>query len=99
MLLVGASFILTKKCILEHDSNVADIMLRCFVREIGPLYDWSYYTYNVHNLLHLALYVKRWGPFWVTSTFPFEDFNRVLASCLRGTKNLGKELINNIKIS
>ena len=56
-------------------------------------------TYNVHQLLHLYTYVKRWGPLWANSAFPFESHNGFLTKTSHGTKNLRREIINNLKIS
>lgn len=99
ILLVGAVYILLKDEISEDDLNSAEIMIRSFVRDIGPLYGDNCYVYNMHNLLHLCTFVRRWGPLWATSAFIFESFNGFLAANVHGTKNLGKELINNIKIA
>ena len=99
ILLVGASFILLKDDISRRDLETANVMLRCFLRQVGHLYSWKNYTYNVHNLLHLALLVERWGPMSCTSAFIFEDYNNVLANLLHGTKHLGQELVNNITIA
>ena len=98
-MLVSAIFILVKDSISEEDLRTADSMLRSFVKGIKPLYGEKCYTYNTHNLLHLPLLVRRWGPLWATSTFPFESVNGFLKDHLHGTKHLGQELINNIKIS
>lgn len=56
------------------------------------------YLYNVHTLIHLPLYVRRWGPLWATSAFGFESYYGVLAHCIHGSKNPGKELVKNIKL-
>lgn len=98
-LLVASISIFLKDSISEDDINAAEIMLRSFVRDVGLLYGEVCYTYNVHTLLHLPLLVKRWGPLWATSAFAFESFNGFIADHVHGTKHLGKELINNIKIS
>jgi hypothetical protein len=98
VLLVGSIHILLKEQISELDLESADLMLRAFVRDVGPLYGRKCYTYNVHTLLHLCLLVKRWGPLYATSGFVFENFNGFIASHIHGTKNFGQELINNIKV-
>lgn len=98
MLLVGGIFILLQESISEEDLKAAEIMLRLFVREIHDLYGDKYYTYNVHNLLHLPLLVRRWGNLQVTSAFDFEKYNGFIVSHVHGTKHIGKEFLNNIKI-
>ncbi|KAK3930281.1 DNA-directed RNA polymerase II subunit RPB1, partial [Frankliniella fusca] len=98
MLLVISIYNLLKDCISDKDLNSTEIMLRCFVRDVNTLYHPRYYTYNVHNLLHLCTLVKRWGPLWATSAFEFENYNGFITSHVHGTKHLGKELLNNIRI-
>ncbi|RLU24835.1 hypothetical protein DMN91_002925 [Ooceraea biroi] len=53
----------------------------------------------MHQLLHIVLCVKRWGPLWATSVFPYENYNNVLANCVHGSKNLGQEMINNLTLA
>ncbi|KAK3919209.1 putative NAD kinase 2, chloroplastic [Frankliniella fusca] len=96
MLLVEGIYLLLKESVSGNDLEAANVMLRCFVRDIG-FYN-RFYTYNVHNLLHLCDLVKRWGNLWATSAFPFESFNGFITSHVHGTKHLGKELLNNIRI-
>lgn len=69
-----------------------------FVRDVNVLYSNKMLTYNMHQLLHLSLFVKRWGPLWATSAFSFENFNGFLVAFLHGTNNVGQELMNSIKI-
>lgn len=90
---------LLKDKITMVDLEQADICLNLFVRDIKNLYSDRQYTYNVHQLLHLVLCVKRWGPLWATSAFPFENYNGYLGNCVHGTKNQGVELIKNLKIA
>ena len=82
--------------ISEEDLETADAMLRIFLRGVGPLYGDEQYTYNVHQLTHLVLYVRRWGPLWATSTFAFENFNGMLGNMIHGSKNEVKEFLRQI---
>jgi len=99
LLLVVSSYTLLKDSISENELQSCDIMLKVFVRDVGHLYGLQCYTFNVHNLLHLCLLVKRAGPLWATSAFPFEDFNGFIGALVHGTKHLSRELITNINIS
>lgn len=96
LLLVQAVYLLLQDEISEEDLEAADAMLRIFLRGVGPLYGDEQYTYNVHQLTHLVLYVRRWGPLWATSAFPFESFNGLLGNMIHGSKNEGKELLKQI---
>ena len=60
------------------------------------MYGDEQYTCNVHQLTHLVLYVRRWGPLWATSAFPFENFNGMLGNMIHGSKNEGEELMKQI---
>ncbi|KAK3929596.1 CRISPR-associated endonuclease Cas9 [Frankliniella fusca] len=98
-LLVASIFLLLKEEISNEDLDRAKTMLNEFVRNVSVLYrDWDY-VYNVHQLCHLPLYVKRFGPLWSTSAFFFEGCNGNLAGLIHGTKNRGKELMKNIRIA
>lgn len=99
LLLVEAVYILLKDAISENDLCAAEIMLRSFVRDVGSLYGDLCYTYNMHNLLHVCLLVRRWGNLWSTSAFIFESFNGYISSHIHGTKHLGKEFVNHVKIT
>ncbi|XP_074107689.1 uncharacterized protein LOC141532954 [Cotesia typhae] len=56
-------------------------------------------TYNCHQLVHLPLCVKRWGPLRSISVFAFENYNGYIAKCVHGNKNFGLEIVNNIQIT
>lgn len=98
LLLVSAVFTLLKTSISIEDYIAADAKIKMFVMDMGRLYRFRDCVYNVHCLLHLVLCVKRWGPLW-NSTFLFEDLNGKLVRLIHGTKNIGKELIRNIRIA
>lgn len=71
-LFVMSIYLLLKEEISLTDIDIAETMLKLFVRDIGQLYREKDYLYNVHTLIHLPLYVRRWGPLWATSAFGFE---------------------------
>lgn len=99
ILFVKSIYLLLQKDINLSDLEMAETILRMFVRDIGTLYRARDYVYNVHEVLHLPLYVKRWGPLWATSAFIFEKYNGVICQLIHGTKNKGKELINNLRLA
>lgn len=57
------------------DIEESEKLLKQFVKDIPFLYGNWELSYNVQQLLHLGLVVRRWGPLWATSAFPFEDQN------------------------
>ncbi|XP_077259090.1 uncharacterized protein LOC143895672 [Temnothorax americanus] len=85
-LFVQAIYLLLKEEISESEIDMAEIMIKMFVRDIGILYRLKDYTISVHQLLHLPLCVRRWGPLWATSAFIFENYNGILKKLIHGTK-------------
>ena len=59
-------------------------------------------TMNVHLLLHLSDTVKRLGPLWGHSCFPFESLNGYLLTLFHGTTHVDKqvkyEILHRIKV-
>lgn len=49
-----------------------------FVKDFSILYGEEYVSYNIHNLIHLSEYCKKYGPLDSFSTFQFEsNFQKV----------------------
>ncbi|XP_034944879.1 uncharacterized protein [Chelonus insularis] len=98
-LLIVSIYNLLQKPIHMNDLNSTEILLRLFVRDVGELYGNHEYSYNLHQLTHLVLCVRRWGPLWSSSAFPFENYNGIIAKSLHGSKHLGEELMKNLKLA
>ncbi|XP_057323628.1 uncharacterized protein LOC130666535 [Microplitis mediator] len=98
LLLVKAIFNLVKSMITQAELEEADSLLKMFVSQVEALYGDRQLSYNVHQLLHLALCVKRWGPLQGTSAFAFENHNGYIAKCVHGSKHFGQEIVNNLQI-
>ena len=49
-------------------------------------------TANVHGLLHLSDTVRRLGPLWAHSCFPFEAANGLILKLFHGTQNVEKQV-------
>lgn len=64
----------------------ASLVLHEYVSQFSDLYEERHMSCNVHLLLHLPHIVKRFGPLWVTSCFPFENMNNILKSLVHGIK-------------
>ncbi|KAK3915739.1 RING finger protein Z [Frankliniella fusca] len=98
MLLVISIFNLLQRGISEDDIVEADYLLKLFVNQFTDLYSDREMTYNVHNLLHLSLCVRRFGPLSCTSSFPFESLNGIISKASHATNYVAKEIVNNMKI-
>lgn len=94
LLLVRGIHILLQSEIKAEEINLADTYLYIFVSDFEGLYGLEKCSFNLHSLLHLAPYVRLWGPLWPWSAFPFEDGNGYLVRMAHGTINLGVELTN-----
>lgn len=100
LLVISLLNLLQKSFRINPDLEQTEILLKLFVRDIGQLYsDDREYSYNVHQLLHIVLCVKRWGSLWATSAFSFENYNNFLINCVHGSKHLGQEMINNLSLA
>ncbi|CAD6234319.1 GSCOCG00012389001-RA-CDS [Cotesia congregata] len=99
LLLVKAIHNLVKDTIEIADLEESDKLLKLFVSQIENLYNDRQLTYNVHQLVHLVLCVKRWGPLRGTSAFAFENYNGFIAKCVHGKKHFAQEIVNNIQIA
>lgn len=99
ILLVIPIYNLTRQRINKTQIDESENLLAQFVKEISRLYGSRELSYNVHQLTHLGLAVRRWGPLWATSAFPFEDQNGLIAKSIHGSRYLNTEIINNIKIA
>lgn len=99
MLLVASiSKMLKDRVHVINDLQSAERLLVEFVKNVKNLYGEHELTYNVHQLIHLSLSVKRWGPLWATSAFMFENENGILARIVHGKSNMGQELVNNLQL-
>lgn len=99
ILLVISMFLLLQEEISESDLNIAENLLKHFVKDVSALYRDRDNVYNVHMLLHLVQYVRWHGPLSCNSAFTFENYNGILKCLIHGTKNRGKELMKNVRIA
>lgn len=99
LLVISIYNLVQQKIVISKHLKEAEILLDHFVKEIPLLYGDRELSYNMHQLQHLCLAVRRWGPLWATSAFPFEDKNGLIAKSVHGTRYLNTEIINNVKIA
>lgn len=79
--------LLSSSSVSREMIETARRVLTEFVIQFEHLYGAKYMTCNLHLLLHLADDVLKFGPLWVSSCFPFENFNGMLAGFVHGSKN------------
>lgn len=67
----------------ESHCEYASQLLLMFVNQFSDFYGQNMLVYNVHNLVHLAADVKRFGPLDSFAAFPFESFLGKIKKLLR----------------
>ena len=61
-----------KESITIEEINHCEIQMLQFVGECEILYDTEIMTFNLHGHLHYAESIRKVGPLWANSAFPFE---------------------------
>ena len=97
-LLVSAMHIMLGDNVTHAQVDAADQMLVDFCMLLPDLYGESSCTANAHLLLHLAKYVRLWGPLWTHSSFGFESKNGRLKHLFHGNSNIVPQLLFNIDV-
>ena len=92
-LLVEGIFILLSDSISQEQLARAEIVIHTFYQHFEDLYGKNNCTLNVHNLCHLPTYVRKLGPMWAWSCFPFENMNGVLMESVHGTGDICKQVL------
>ena len=72
-LFVSSIYKLVQKSITNADIAKCEFNLMKFVGETQIFYGVSFITFNVHCIIHYCLAVRKIGPLWGTSAFPFEN--------------------------
>ena len=88
MLLSSGIYRLLKEDITSRDLEAATSALTSFSIYTESLYGKEFATYNNHQILHLPLSVRDWGPLWSWSTAPFESFLYYLKSSAHGSRGI-----------
>lgn len=89
-LVIALEILLTKNIQLSS-IDVADDLLRQFVKDASSFYTPAIMKSGVHKLLHLAKCTIDIGPLNTISCFPFEEMNRKLIRFIRGRDLMGEE--------
>lgn len=84
----AAVYILLKKSISNEEVDRAEQMLHLFVKQHQELFGEENMVMVVHLLKHLAESVRKLGPLWSHSAFPFERNNGCLLKLANGTSDV-----------
>lgn len=83
-----------KTCILFND--VANDMLRSFVKMYSILYGEDTINYNVHGLIHVSNFVKLHDPFDNFSAFKYEKYLGFLKKITKNGSYLLEDIYNRV---
>jgi len=98
LLFVVAMFLLLQDSIMESDILKSEVLVRMFLRDFSKLYRAEDFSYNMHNLCHMGLATRLYGPLQESAAFMCESLNGDLRNCIHGTKNFAMELTNTLTL-
>ncbi|XP_067208342.1 uncharacterized protein [Linepithema humile] len=76
--------------------NFADLALRKFVNRCDDLYGPTFYSYNVHGLIHLTNDVRQLGSLDSFSAFPYENNMAVFRRYCRKSGSVLQQISNRV---
>lgn len=79
------------------NADVADTLLERYVRNFPAIYGEDRSSSNVHNLLHICEYVRRYGNVNVFSAYRNENYNQQLQSFVRKPSGILQQISNRIE--
>ncbi|RXG54840.1 BEN domain-containing protein 5 [Armadillidium vulgare] len=91
--------LLLKRAVAKDDVIKANEHFHNFVCYFEILFGVQYSTFNIHMLLHLSQSVKKCGPLWGFSAFPFENNLRIFRTLITGSKIPTKQVVKKSKPS
>lgn len=69
--------------VTESDLNDAKETFDMFVFDFGDIYGEEFLTFNIHALLHITDYVKRFGPLDGFSCYKYENYYQLIRKWMR----------------
>ncbi|XP_031789293.1 uncharacterized protein LOC116418348 [Nasonia vitripennis] len=92
-LLVKSLYVLLNNNITKEELDQCESDLLEFVGKYEIYYGIENMTFNIHTLLYVVDSVKKSGPLWSNSTFPFESNIFQLKQLLNGPNGMDKQMI------
>lgn len=77
-----------------ENADYAESLLSTYVDQFAQIYDLSLVNYNVHNLLHIADCVRKYGNLNQFSAYIFENFLFKLKKLIRSPSNIITQIVN-----
>lgn len=76
----------------DQELTKAEAAIVTFVKGVESLYGKKYMKYNVHLLLHIPMFIRKFGALWAWSAFPFEHYNGVIKSLFHGSQYIPHQI-------
>lgn len=77
-------------------ADTAEILLAAFVENFGNFYRVEQVSYNIHNLLHLADCVRKYGSLETFSCFKSENFVQELKKKVKKPTQILQQIHNRV---
>ncbi len=97
--LVEAMHILLCSSISQAALQRARKLIVQFCRQFPDMYDRSFETAKLHNLLHLCDKVEDLGPAWCHNAYFYEDLNKDIRDMFSGTRNVHSQILSSVAIN
>lgn len=95
-LFVTAIRLLTADSVTDRDINLAELLIRSYLRLMPSLYGKTEETYTCHALIHLPDQVRKHGPLILHSGFVFEAMISHLKRQFHGTRGIIAQIVRNL---
>ncbi|KAL9976993.1 hypothetical protein ACROYT_G014348 [Oculina patagonica] len=95
-LFVTAISLLTADSVTDRDFNLAELLIRSYLRLMPSLYDETEETYTCHALIHLPDQVHKHGPLILHSSVVFEAMISHLKRQFHGTRAIIAQIVRNL---
>jgi len=95
LLFVHSLFKLLQNNISKESLKQCHINLYQFVGENQLFYGNASVTFNIHSILHLCELMRRSGPLWAISVFPYESNIYNLKKLMKNLKNVDLQIVEN----
>ena len=92
MTFVESLYILLQDKITREELTKAHNLLKVFISETQRLYFEGAMSFNVHQMNHIIDSVKRWGPLWSHSGFPFESGNGLVLKKIHAANGVHEQI-------
>lgn len=96
MLLVSGVKLLISNVTCQTHNELAETLFKTFITQYSTLYGDHLISYNVHNLLHLPMFVKMHGPLDNFSCFKYENYLQEIKFSIKSSKYCLQEVFNRI---